>query len=74
MSEKITPEIVNFMVTFGRGLVCVPITEKRAMELDLKPMVDTNTDPHGTAFTVSVDHEQTTTGISAYERSQCLKV
>ncbi|KMK76674.1 bifunctional 3,4-dihydroxy-2-butanone-4-phosphate synthase/GTP cyclohydrolase II [Alkalihalobacillus pseudalcaliphilus] len=69
LSEKITPEIVNFMVTFGRGLVCVPITEKRAMELDLKPMVDTNTDPHGTAFTVSVDHEQTTTGISAYERS-----
>ncbi|WP_018131937.1 bifunctional 3,4-dihydroxy-2-butanone-4-phosphate synthase/GTP cyclohydrolase II [Effusibacillus pohliae] len=70
LAEKATPEVINFMITHGRGLVCVPITEKRARELDLQPMVNRNTDLHGTAFTVSVDAKQgTTTGISAFERA-----
>ncbi|GIP20158.1 bifunctional 3,4-dihydroxy-2-butanone-4-phosphate synthase/GTP cyclohydrolase II [Paenibacillus sp. J22TS3] len=69
LAEKATPEVINFMITEGRGLVCVPISQERAEELDLKPMVVQNTDFHGTAFTVSVDHKDTTTGISAYERS-----
>ncbi|WP_068617022.1 bifunctional 3,4-dihydroxy-2-butanone-4-phosphate synthase/GTP cyclohydrolase II [Paenibacillus tuaregi] len=69
LAEKATPEVINFMITEGRGLVCVPISQERAEELDLKPMVAQNTDFHGTAFTVSVDHKDTTTGISAYERS-----
>ncbi|RRJ66380.1 bifunctional 3,4-dihydroxy-2-butanone-4-phosphate synthase/GTP cyclohydrolase II [Paenibacillus oralis] len=69
LAEKATPEVINFMITQGRGLVCLPITQERAEELDLKPMVAQNTDYHGTAFTVSIDHADTTTGISAYERS-----
>ncbi|KAA8755734.1 bifunctional 3,4-dihydroxy-2-butanone-4-phosphate synthase/GTP cyclohydrolase II [Paenibacillus sp. UASWS1643] len=69
LAEKATPEVINFMITEGRGLVCVPITQQRADELNLKPMVQQNTDFHGTAFTVSVDHKDTTTGISAHERS-----
>jgi 3,4-dihydroxy 2-butanone 4-phosphate synthase/GTP cyclohydrolase II len=70
LAEKCTPEVINFMVTHGRGLVCAPIEEKRAQELDLQPMVNRNTDSHGTAFTVSVDYKTTTTGISAHERSE----
>ncbi|MEW6772155.1 MAG: 3,4-dihydroxy-2-butanone-4-phosphate synthase, partial [Bacillota bacterium] len=54
-AEKVTPEAVSFMAIHGRGLICVPITQKRADELDFPPMVLHNTDPHGTAFTVSVD-------------------
>lgn len=73
LADKATPEVINFMIKEGRGLVCAPITEERAKELDLPPMVSQNTDYHGTAFTVSVDHVQTTTGISAYERSQTVK-
>jgi 3,4-dihydroxy 2-butanone 4-phosphate synthase/GTP cyclohydrolase II len=73
LAEKCTPEVINFMVTHGRGLVCTPITESRAKELDLQPMVDRNTDPHGTAFTVSVDYQSSTTGISAHERSNTIK-
>lgn len=69
LAEKTTPEVINFMITHGRGLVCTPITEERAKQLELLPMVDHNTDPHGTAFTVSIDHKTTTTGISAHERS-----
>ncbi|WP_413382449.1 bifunctional 3,4-dihydroxy-2-butanone-4-phosphate synthase/GTP cyclohydrolase II [Alkalihalobacillus sp. 1P02AB] len=69
LADKTTPDVINFMVTYGRGLVCVPITEERAKSLELVPMVDVNTDPHGTAFTVSVDHHTTTTGISAFERA-----
>lgn len=57
------------MITHGRGLVCVPITEERAKSLQLPLMVSDNTDPLQTAFTVSVDHRDTSTGISAYERS-----
>ncbi len=73
LADKATPEVINFMISEGRGLVCVPITEERAHELDLPPMVTHNTDYHGTNFTVSVDHKDTTTGISAHERSQTVK-
>ncbi|WP_027718121.1 bifunctional 3,4-dihydroxy-2-butanone-4-phosphate synthase/GTP cyclohydrolase II [Desulfovirgula thermocuniculi] len=72
-AEKVTPEAINFMATYGRGLICMPITNQRADELDLPLMVSHNTDKHGTAFTVSVDHKDTTTGISAYERAQTIK-
>ncbi|HAQ07688.1 MAG TPA: bifunctional 3,4-dihydroxy-2-butanone-4-phosphate synthase/GTP cyclohydrolase II [Bacillus bacterium] len=69
LAEKATPEVINFMATHGRGLICVPIETDIAQQLDLIPMVSRNTDPHGTAFTVSIDHKFSTTGISAYERS-----
>lgn len=69
LAEKTTPEVINLMATYGRGLICVPIEEELAVKLDLPPMVSTNTDYHGTAFTVSIDHKFSTTGISAYERS-----
>ncbi|MDO3679231.1 bifunctional 3,4-dihydroxy-2-butanone-4-phosphate synthase/GTP cyclohydrolase II [Paenibacillus ehimensis] len=73
LAEKATPEVINFMIKEGRGLVCAPITEERAQELDLPQMVSRNTDYHGTAFTVSVDHVETTTGISASERSRTVQ-
>jgi len=73
LADKATPDVINFMIKEGRGLVCVPITEERARELDLPPMVTKNTDYHGTAFTVSVDYSETTTGISATERSMTVK-
>lgn len=69
LAEKATPEAINFMATYGRGLVCTAITEERAQKLNLHPMVEVNTDPHGTAFTVSVDHRSNSTGISAFDRS-----
>ncbi len=72
LAEKATPEVINFMIKFGRGLVCMPLTEERAKELELTPMVEKNTDPHGTAFTVSVDFKESTTGISAFERSNTI--
>src|ERR1700761_6004877 len=66
-----TPEAINFMVKFGRGLVCAPITQQRAKELNLEPMVTKNTTSHETNFTVSVDLlEGCTTGISASDRSK----
>lgn len=68
-AEKVTPEAVNFMITHARGLVCMPITAELAQKLELNPMVLNNTDPHATAFTVSVDAVGTTTGISAHERA-----
>ncbi|MCM3735911.1 bifunctional 3,4-dihydroxy-2-butanone-4-phosphate synthase/GTP cyclohydrolase II [Bacillus cytotoxicus] len=73
LAEYITPETINFMITHGRGLVCVPITEEHANRLELAPMVSQNTDSHGTAFTVSVDHISTTTGISAHERATTVR-
>ncbi|GGF87489.1 bifunctional 3,4-dihydroxy-2-butanone-4-phosphate synthase/GTP cyclohydrolase II [Paenibacillus abyssi] len=73
LADKATPEVINFMISEARGLVCVPITQERAEELDLPPMVAHNTDYHGTAFTVSVDHISTTTGISAHERALTVK-
>jgi len=73
LATKATPEVINFMISEARGLVCVPITAERAEKLKLQPMVAHNTDFHGTAFTVSVDHVSTTTGISAHERSQTVQ-
>jgi 3,4-dihydroxy 2-butanone 4-phosphate synthase/GTP cyclohydrolase II len=73
LAEKATPEVINFMITEGRGLVCVPLSPEKAEALDLHPMVTHNTDYHGTAFTVSVDHISTTTGISAHERALTVK-
>ncbi|RKQ31355.1 3,4-dihydroxy-2-butanone-4-phosphate synthase [Oceanobacillus halophilus] len=69
LSEKATPEIINFMITHGRGLVCTPIQASHAKKLGLHQMVQESTDPLSTAFTVSIDHVKTTTGISAFERS-----
>lgn len=68
-ANKVTPEAINFMATYGRGLICMPLEEKRLDELDIKPMVQNNTDNHETAFTESIDYITTTTGISAYERA-----
>ncbi|MEH7525877.1 bifunctional 3,4-dihydroxy-2-butanone-4-phosphate synthase/GTP cyclohydrolase II [Bacillus sp. JJ1503] len=69
IAEYVTPETVNFMAKEGRGLICTPISEELASKLDLLPMVEKNTDSRGTAFTVSIDHKETTTGISAFERA-----
>src|SRR6056297_2814378 len=68
-AEKADKESINFMIKKARGLVCTPLEKERINELDLPQMVDNNTDTHETAFTVSVDHKSTTTGISAYERA-----
>jgi 3,4-dihydroxy 2-butanone 4-phosphate synthase / GTP cyclohydrolase II len=70
-AECVTPEIINFMATYGRGLICAPIDEKRADDLQLDMMVSTNTALHETAFTVSIDliGHGCTTGISAYDRA-----
>ncbi|BAQ11865.1 bifunctional 3,4-dihydroxy-2-butanone [Bacillus sp. OxB-1] len=67
-----TPEMINFMATEGRGLICVPIEEEKADQLDLPLMTDRNSDAHGTAFTVSIDHANCHTGISAFERSETI--
>jgi len=74
-AENITPEIVNFMVTHGRGLICAPITESRADQLNLEMMVGRNTDPKETAFTISIDllGEGITTGISVMDRAKTIK-
>lgn len=71
-AEKVTPEMINFMATHGRGLICAPLTEKRCNELDLHTMVKNNTDHMETAFTVSVDLKGNgvTTGISASDRAK----
>jgi 3,4-dihydroxy 2-butanone 4-phosphate synthase/GTP cyclohydrolase II len=70
-AEKITPELINFMASYGRGLICTPIEASRAKELDLELMVRSNTAMHNTAFTVSIDliGQGCTTGISAYDRA-----
>ncbi|MCG1037048.1 3,4-dihydroxy-2-butanone-4-phosphate synthase [Polaribacter sargassicola] len=74
-AEKVTPEMINFMATHGRGLICTPLTETRCKELDLHVMVNNNTDPMETAFTVSVDlrGKGVTTGISAGDRALTIK-
>ena len=76
-AEKITPELVNFMTKFGRGLICVSMTAERADALELPLMTERSTDPQGTAFTVSVDaHHRfgVTTGISAHDRAKTVHV
>lgn len=74
-AENVSPELINFMATHGRGLVCMPITENRAKELELDMMVGKNTDPKETAFTISVDllGNGVTTGISASDRALTIK-
>ncbi len=74
-AELVTPEIINFMATNGRGLICVPLPEERCDELDLEMMVNNNTAIHKTAFTVSVDliGHGCTTGISAHDRAKTIK-
>jgi 3,4-dihydroxy 2-butanone 4-phosphate synthase/GTP cyclohydrolase II len=73
-AEKVTPEMINFMATHGRGLICAPMTENRCKELGLTAMVNNNTDPMETAFTVSVDlrGNGVTTGISAADRAKTI--
>ncbi len=74
-AEHCTPEVINFMATHGRGLICVPMEQEMVDRLDLKLMVTENTDKYGTAFTVSVDAvEGTTTGISAPDRAKTVAV
>lgn len=73
LAEHATPEIINFMITHGRGLLCTPIDAALARSLGLAPMVEENTDNHETAFTISVDYKLVSTGISAFERSQTIQ-
>ncbi len=68
-AEKVTGESINFMAKYGRGLICMPIVKERLIDLELPAMVENNTDQHQTAFTVSIDAMETTTGISAHERA-----
>ncbi len=74
-AEMVTPEMINFMATHGRGLICTPITESRCKELQLEMMVGNNTDPMETAFTISIDLKGNgvTTGISAADRAKTVK-
>ena len=74
-AEKVTPEMINFMATHGRGLICAPLTEARCNELKLDMMVGNNTDPMETAFTISVDlrGKGVTTGISASDRAKTIQ-
>lgn len=72
-AEKVTPESINFMAKYGRGLICMPVIKERLHELNIHPMVEKNTDSHETAFTVSIDAKEASTGISAYERSMTIK-
>ncbi len=74
-ADKVTPQMINFMATHGRGLICVPLTENRCEELNLNMMVSNNTDHMETAFTVSVDLRggSVTTGISASDRAETVK-
>jgi 3,4-dihydroxy 2-butanone 4-phosphate synthase/GTP cyclohydrolase II len=76
-ASEVTPETINFMTKYGRGLICVAMTNDRADELGLPLMTENNTDPHRTAFTVSVDADVrfgVTTGISAYDRAKTIQV
>jgi 3,4-dihydroxy 2-butanone 4-phosphate synthase/GTP cyclohydrolase II len=72
-AEKVTPEIVNFMITHGRGQLCMPILPEVCERLKLHPMVESNTAPLGTSFTVPVDHRHSKTGITAQERAQTIQ-
>lgn len=74
-AANVTPEVINFMSTHGRGLICASITEERCAELNLQPMVSDNTSLHETAFTVSVDliGQGCTTGISAHDRAKTIQ-
>ena len=71
--EAVTGEMINIMAKYGRGLICTPISNEVAQRLNLHMMVENNTDNHCTAFTVSIDHVDTTTGISAFERAHTIR-
>ena len=71
--QNVTGEMINLMACYGKGLICTPISQSVADRLNLEPMVAVNTDNHSTAFTVSVDHINTTTGISAFERADTIR-
>ena len=74
-AEKVTPEAINFMARHARGLICLALTEERCAELDLPLMVEQNTSTYGTAFTVSIEARgRVTTGISAHDRSETVRV
>jgi 3,4-dihydroxy 2-butanone 4-phosphate synthase/GTP cyclohydrolase II len=73
LADFVTPELVNFMVTHGRGLLCMPITQEYATRLDLPAMAQVNTDLFNTAFTVSIDHLSNSTGISATDRATTIQ-
>lgn len=74
-ASLVTAQVVNFMAKYGRGLICVPITLRRAKQLGLEPMVEENTSLKGTPYTISVDaRHNTTTGISAFDRAETIKV
>ncbi|MCP3762860.1 bifunctional 3,4-dihydroxy-2-butanone-4-phosphate synthase/GTP cyclohydrolase II [Domibacillus sp. A3M-37] len=73
IAELADGAMINFMAKEGRGLICVPVEEQIANRLQFHSMVEHNTDSHGTAFTVSVDHISTTTGISAFDRADTVK-
>ena len=74
-AEKVTPEAINFMARYGRGLICLPLTEKRLKELRIPQMVQDNTSPHGTAFGVSIEAlRDVSTGISAADRARTVRV
>ena len=73
LGSKVTPEKINFMTKHARGLLCTSIGREIAERLELPQMWQDNTDPFGTAFTVSVDYKTTTTGISAYDRATTIK-
>ncbi len=74
-ADHVTPEAINFMARHGRGLVCLSITEERAKQLNLPPMVTDNSSPFGTAFTVSIEARRgVTTGISAHDRATTIRV
>ncbi|HEX2123401.1 MAG TPA: bifunctional 3,4-dihydroxy-2-butanone-4-phosphate synthase/GTP cyclohydrolase II [Thermoanaerobaculia bacterium] len=74
-AEKVTPETINFMARFGRGLICLALTEERCKELDLPLMVENNTTNFGTAFTISIEARgRVTTGISARDRAETVRV
>lgn len=73
LANLATAETVNFMTKFARGLICAPLSEKIARQLGLNEMIADNTDVYGTAFTVSVDHKETSTGISAFDRCRTIQ-
>ena len=72
-AEKVTPAAINFMAKYGGGLICLPVVRERLEELHIERMVAKNTDPNKTAFTVSIDASDCTTGISAHERARTIR-
>lgn len=69
-----TPELINFTITEAKGILCTPVTREIAKKLDFMPMVEDNSSQHATAFTVTVDAVNAKTGVSAYERDECIKL